>query len=332
VVARGNFEGANILTAPSEPEQIALELGLSVADLRRQIDAIRKKLYVARAQRVWPGRDEKILTGWNALMLRALADGGVVLDRPDLVDAAVKNATFIQTNLADGSRLLRSYKDGRAQIDGYLEDYANLIDALISLYEATFDSGWIGWAIDLADQMLAEFWDTERGGFYDTAESSEALIARPKEVFDSATPSGNSVAAEALMRLALLTTRLNYQSRARIILETYGKLAAQRPTGFGRLLTSYDFATGDVHEIAFAGDPKDMATRALLGVVRGHYLPWKVVALAKPDGTDESIIPLLIDRTPVNGQPAAYVCQHYTCQLPVTTPEALAEQLGLAED
>jgi uncharacterized protein YyaL (SSP411 family) len=330
VVARGNFDGANILTAPREPEQIALELG--VTDLRQQINAIRQKLYDARSLRVWPGRDEKILTGWNALMLRALADGGVALDRPDLVDAATRNARFIQTNLADGTRLLRSYKDGRAQIDGYLVDYANLIDALISLYEATFDAGWITWAVQLADQMLAEFWDKERGGFYDTAASSEALIARPKEVFDSATPSGNSVAAEALMRLALLTTRIDFQSRARIILETYGKLAAQRPTGFGRMLTAYDFATGDVHEIAFAGDPNDDATQALLGVARGHYLPWKVVALAKPDGADESIIPLLTDRTPVNGQPAAYVCQHYTCQLPVTTPEALEKQLGLDEE
>jgi uncharacterized protein YyaL (SSP411 family) len=186
--------------------------------------------------------------------------------------------------------------------------------------------------VQLADQMLAEFWDNERGGFYDTAESSEALIARPKEVFDSATPSGNSVAAEALMRLALLTARIDFQSKARIILETYGKLAAQRPTGFGRMLTAYDFATGDVHEIAFAGDPNNMATRALLGVVRRHYLPWKVVGLAKPGASDDTVIPLLTDRAPVDDQPAAYVCQHYACQLPVTTPEALAEQLGLADD
>jgi uncharacterized protein YyaL (SSP411 family) len=332
VVARGNFDGANILTAPSEPEQIALELGLSVADLRQQIDAIRRKLYDARAERIWPGRDEKILTGWNALMLRALADGGIALDRPDLIDAAVKNAEFIRANLSDGTKLLRSYKDGRAQITGYLEDFANLVDALISLYEATFDAGWISWAVQLTDQMLAEFWDAERGGFFDTAESSEPLIARPKEVFDSATPSGNSVAAEALMRLALLSARIDFQSRARIILETYGKLAAQRPTGFGRMLTSYDFATGDVHEIALAGDPNNMATRALLGVVRGHYLPWKVVALAKPDEDETGTLPLLTDRTPVDGQPAAYVCQHYACQLPVTTPEALEEQLGLSND
>ncbi len=332
VVARGNFEGANILTAPSEPAQIALEFGLSVSDLRDQIGAIRQKLYAARSERVWPSRDEKILTGWNALMLRALADGGVALGRPDLIDAATRNAHFIQDNLADGARLLRSYKDGRAQIDGYLEDYANLIDPLISLYEATFDAGWIDWAVRLADQMLAEFWDTERGGFFETAASSEALITRPKEVFDSATPSGNSVTGEALMRLALLTARLDFQSRARIILETYGKLAAKRPTGFGRMLTAYDFAMGDVHEIAIAGDPSAGETQALLGVVRGHYLPWKVVALARPDATDGSIIPLLTDRTLVNGEPAAYVCQHYTCQLPVTTPEALTEQLGLSDD
>jgi uncharacterized protein YyaL (SSP411 family) len=330
IVARGNFEGANILSVALEPAQIALEFGLSVAELREQLDSSRQKLYAARAKRIWPGRDEKVLTAWNALMLRALADGGVILERPDLIELAKQNARFIQANLFDGEKLLRSYKDGHAHLDGYLEDYANLIDALISLYEATFDSGWVAWASQLADRMIAEFWDDERGGFFDTAASGETLIARPKEVFDSATPSGNSVAAEALMRLALLAFNLDYQRRAANILESYGSLAVERPNGFGRMLIAYDFAIGDVHEVAIAGDPANPETQALLHVAQSNYLPWKVVALAKPDAPgDTTILPLLTDRTPVNGQPAAYVCQHYVCQLPVTTTEALAEQLGI---
>ena len=329
VLARGNFEGSNVLSVPTDPAQIALELDIPVADLEERIGSAREKLYAARAQRVWPGRDEKILTGWNALMLRSLADGGIALQREDLIQSAARNADFIRNRLYVDGRLLRSFMDGEARIDAYLEDYANLIDALISLYEATFDADWIGWARDLATRMVDEFWDDEQGAFFDTAQSGEALIARPKDVFDNATPSGNSVAAEALLRLALLTGESDFGRRAAEILEQFGAFAVERPNGFGRLLCAYDFAVGDVHEVAVVGAPDRPETRALLGVVREHYLPWKVVALARPGADGVEQIPLLEDRTEVTGKPAAYVCQNFVCQLPVTAPEDLARELGI---
>ncbi len=318
------------MSVPREPAQIALELGITTAELEERVESARVRLYQARSARVWPGRDEKILTSWNALMLRSFADGGAILQRHDLIETAERNARFIQHNLNVEGRLLRSFTDGRAHLDGYLEDYANLIDGLISLYEATFSADWIAWARQLADRMIAEFWDDERGAFFDTASSSEPLIARPKDVFDNATPSGNSVAAEALLRLALLTGEQEYGRRASEILEQYGAFAAERPNGFGRMLCAYDFAVGDVHEVAVVGEPEQAATQALLDVLRGHYLPWKVVALARPANHDSDIIPLLAERIEVDGKPAAYVCQNYACQLPVTTAEDLAKQLGIA--
>ncbi len=331
VTPRGNFEGSNIFSVPRDPAQIAAEFGIGVAELEDRVTASRSRLYQARAKRVWPGRDEKILTSWNALMMRSLADGGVILERPDLVRMAETNAVFIRDHLCVEGRLLRSYKDGKANFDGYLEDYANLIDGLISLYEATFDANWIAWARDLTERMIAEFWDDERGGFFDTSAFGETLIARPKDVFDNATPSGNSVAAEALLQLSLLTGETEFGRRASDILEQYGAFAAERPNGFGRMLCAYDFAIGDVREIAVVGDPASVQTQALLNVVRGNYLPWKVTALAKPGEDDTAIIPLLADRTTVSNHPAAYVCQNYMCQLPVTAPEDLARQLGLEE-
>ncbi len=329
VTPKGNFEGANILSVPRDPAQIAAEFGISLAELEERIAASRTRLYQARGERVWPGRDEKILTAWNALMMRSLAEGGIILERPDLVRMAATNAEFLRNNLYDDGRLLRSYKDGQARLDGYLEDYANLIDGLISLYEATFDAGWIAWAKELAERMIAEFWDDERGAFFDTAASGETLIARPKDVFDNATPSGNSVAADALLRLALLAGETEFGRRASDVLEQYGAVSTERPNGFGRMLCAYDFAIGDVREIAVVGDPESVETRALLNVVQHNYLPWKVTALARPGDDDAEIMPLLADRTTVSGHPAAYVCQNYVCQLPVTAPDELARQLGL---
>ncbi len=329
VVAKGNFEGSNILSVPRDSAQIALEFGIAAADLRQRIEDARVKLYEARAKRVWPGRDEKILTAWNALMLRSLADGGVALGRTDLIEMAERNARFIRDRLSVTGRLLRTFKDGEARLDAYLEDYANLIDALVSLYEATFNAEWISWARDLAVRMIDEFWNDEQSAFFDTSESGEVLIARPKDVFDNATPSGNSVAAEALLRLALLTGDDDFGRRASEILEQYGAFATEQPNGFGRMLCAYDFAVGDVHEIAVVGAQDRTETQELLGILRGHYLPWKVVALSQPGKDSVEQIPLLAERTEVSGKPAVYVCHNFVCQLPVTTAEDLARQLGV---
>ena len=329
ITEAGNFEGANVLSVALPPEDVAAEFNISVDRLREIVARATTRMREWRsAQRVWPGRDEKVLTGWNGLMLRSLADGGVMLDRPDLVDAAARNAEFIRRALTVEGRLLHVWKDGVSRVGGFLEDYTNLLSGLISLYEATFNAEWIRWAERLARRMVAEFWDEEHGGFFDTAASDQPLIVRPKEFFDSATPSGNSEAADALLRLALLLGNEDYRRRAVTVLEQHGQRAARQPTGFGRLLTAYDFAVAPTREIAIAGDPGDAETRALLGVVRGTYRPWQVVALHRPgDEAEPRAIPLLQERHPVDGQPAAYVCRNYTCRLPVTTPEALEVEL-----
>jgi uncharacterized protein len=327
----GNFEGKNILSVPREPDEIASELGIAPDTLRETVQRSNQRLYEARAQRVWPGRDEKVLTSWNGLMLRAFAEGAVALGRSDLLDAAVRNATFLRDNLYRDGQLLRSYKDGDARLPGFLEDYVYLIDALISVYEATFDAGWLTWADDLAKKMITDFGDEQNGGFYDTAASHEGLITRPREFVDNAVPSGNSVAAEALQRLAILTGNQDYQRRAIGVLERYGAVAAQQPNGFGRLLAACDFALSTPLEVALVGDLSDANLREMLDAVHTPYLPNKVVALRRPDDSEliEQAIPLLAHRQMIDGTATAYVCQNYTCQQPVTDVSALREQLGI---
>jgi uncharacterized protein len=334
VTEHGNFEGKNIPHVPEEPERVATGLGLAIDDLMSAIDRANAKLYEARAERVWPGRDEKVLTSWNGLMLRAFAEGAVALGRSDLLETASRNATFLRENVYDDGKLLRTYKDGQAKLNGFLEDYAYLIDGLVSLYEATFDVEWVRWADALTRTMIEEFHDDESGGFFDTGVSHEALITRPKEVLDNAVPSGNSVAADALQRLAILTGNVDYRRLAVEILERYGSIATAQPNAFGRLLSAYEFAIAHPQEIALVGSTDDERLHALLDVVHRAYLPNKVVALLRP-GDDAGVtetVPLLAYRDLVDGKPAAYVCYNYACRQPVTEPEALAAELGLAGD
>ncbi len=330
IMPGGNFEGKNILTSPGEPGRIAEQFGMSLEELDSTIAGIRDKLYQARSTRVWPGRDDKVLTAWNAMMLRAIAEGATVFGRADLLEAAVRNAQFIRDNLYRDGRLLRTYTAGQAKLNAYLEDYANLIDALLSLYEATFDATWVAWAQELADTMVKEFWDPEHGGFFSTGTSHEELVARPKELFDSATPSGNSVAADVLLRLSLLLGRNDYRDRGMAVLEKHGMLAKEYPHGAARLLLAYDFALSSPREIALVGDPSAEATQSLLAIVQQPYLPNKVVALRHHGRIDDAAtIPLLEGRDQIDGKSAAYVCRNFTCDQPVTEPADLAAQLGV---
>lgn len=330
IMPDGNFEGKNILTGPGDPERITGQFGMSLDELDSTIAGIRDKLYQARSQRVWPGRDDKVLTSWNALMLRSIAEGATVFGRADLLEVAVRNAQFIRDNLYQDGHLLRTYTAGQAKLNGYLEDYAYLIDALLSLYEATFDASWIAWAQELTDTLVKEFWDAENGGFFSTGTSHEVLVARPKELFDSATPSGNSVAVDVLLRLSHLLGKNDYRERGMSVLEKHGMLAKEYPHGAARLLLAYDFALSSPREIAVVGDPSAEATQSLLAVVQQPYLPHKVVALRHPGRDDEAAtIPLLEGRDQIVGKAAAYVCRNFTCEQPVTDPAALAAQLGV---
>jgi uncharacterized protein YyaL (SSP411 family) len=283
---------------------------------------IQRVLLDARSARVRPGLDDKRLTSWNALMISALAEAGAALGREDYVDAAVKCASFLLDQVRDNDgRLLRTWKDGRARIDAYLEDHAFLLEALIEVYEATGEPRWYGEATALAGMMIDRFEDPERGGFYTTADDHEQLAARRKDLEDSPIPSGNSAAAFGLLRLALLSGEGRYERHALGVLRLVFPVAVRHPLAFGHLLQAADFYLAPVKEVAIVGPPPGAGE--LLRVVRGSYRPHIVLAAGRADG-----VPLLEGREPVEGHAAAYVCERFVCQAPVTSPDDLAAALG----
>ena len=255
-------------------------------------------------------------------MIHALAECGVVLGRADALKAATAAASFILSRMSQSDgKLYRSYKDGRARFDACLEDYAAFARSLVALYEATFDLRWLAEASRLTKLLLAQFLDAAGGGFYQTGVEHETLVARRKDYIDNAVPSGNALAAELLIRLAVLVGNDDYRREATRIVLTMKAGMARQPMGFGRLLCSLDALLAPSREVAIVGDPDDPATQALLAAVRRRHLPNTVLALLKPG--EESVLPLLQGRTLVNGKPAAYVCEHYACKLPVTSAEEL---------
>ena len=327
VSARGNFEGSNILNIVKTPEDVAERFNLSRTDVEQSLSISRLALFAEREKRIKPAHDEKILTEWNGLIIHALADCGVVLERKDALDAACSAADFILTYMSqpDG-RLFRSYKDGRARFNAYLEDYAAFIRGLIALYEATFELRWLGEASRLTGIMFDQFHDAVRGGFYQTGTDHEQLVVRRKDFIDNAIPSGNSMAAEALLRLSVLVNHHEYREEAARILLLMKEAMGKQPTGFGRLLSVLDTLLAPSQEVAIVGDPDDEATQLLLRQVRKRYLPHTVLALKRPD--EKSDLPLLADRWLVNGKPAAYVCENFACKLPVNTPDELSALLS----
>jgi uncharacterized protein YyaL (SSP411 family) len=320
----GNFEGKNIPNVTRTAEAVATALGISESELRASLETSKRKLFELREQRVKPDRDEKILTAWNGLMMASFAEAGVILNRSDYTDAARKNAEFVLANLLRDGSLLRTWKDGVAKFNAYLEDYAFLIEGLVTLFETTGESRWLKEALALSERMIDEFWDDEGGGFYFTGKSHENLIVRSKDYFDNATPSGNSVAGMALLRLATLMNNDSYRNLATAVLREIADQARRYPSGFGYALSTADFLLSTPKEVAIIGEnAADIAP--LLAETWRRYLPNKVVA----PGFSGDVIPLLENRTLIDGLPAAYVCEHYTCKQPVTDVSALREQLDL---
>jgi uncharacterized protein len=253
-------------------------------------------------------------------MISALAEAGAVLECPDYVEAAVGCADFLLGWVRDGEgRLLRTWKDDQAKLNAYLEDHAFLVEALITLYESTFDPRWFAEARALADTMIERFADEENGGFFETSSDHEQILARRKDLEDHPIPSGNSSAAYGLLRLAALTGEAGYEERAVGVLRLLHELAGKHPQAFGHLLQALDFHLAPVQEVALVGED----TGALARVIRGRFRPHLVLAGGAADG-----VPLLQDRPPVNGRPAAYVCERFACQAPVTEPEDLERLLS----
>ncbi len=322
VTPAGNFEGKTILNLKQTPGEIARQTGAEEGAVAERLAAARQKLFLAREERVKPERDDKVLTEWNGLMIHALAEVGVVLGRADALEAASKAADFVLAEMSqENGFLFRSFKDGRARFNAYLEDYAAFARGLVALYEATFSLRWLAEAARLTKIMLAQFEDEARGGFYQTGIAHEELVVRRKDFIDNAIPSGNSMAAELLLRLAKLTGNDDYRSEAARVFQIMAAAMAQQPTGFGRMLTALDDLLSPSQEVAVVGSLTDARTQRLLEEVRRHYLPHTVLALKEPE--DENPLPLMEGRTLVDGQPAAYVCENYACRLPVTSVEAL---------
>ncbi|MGZ3639908.1 MAG: thioredoxin domain-containing protein, partial [Ktedonobacterales bacterium] len=293
-------------------------------EVRAAIARARQRLYEARAQRVWPGRDDKVLAAWNGFMLRAMAEAGRILKRDDYRQAAVANAAFLQSRMVSDGRLHRSWRNGQARLDAYLEDYAAVVNGLVSTYEATGETRFFVWARELADAMLSRFWDEASGGFFDTASDHEALIGRPRELTDNATPSGTSLAAEGLLRLAALTGEERYREHAARIVVPLAPTMVDQPSAFGHLLGALDDFIGPFYEIALVGAPDDASLRELRRAVDTRYVPRAVLAVAAPDDEQaQREVTLLAGRGLVDGQPAAYVCQSFVCKQPVTQPDAL---------
>jgi uncharacterized protein YyaL (SSP411 family) len=316
ITRQGNFEGKNILEFVGDLTQ------------RPTLAEARRKLFEAREKRAHPGRDDKVLTSWNELMLAAFAETARTLSRLDYQEVAERNAEFLLRELRqENGRLLHSWKDGDARLNGYLEDYSYLIEGLLELYQTTFDPRWFVAARELAETLLTHFQAPE-AGFYDTSDDHETLITRPRDLQDNATPSGNAMAVTTLLKLAGFTNDLRYVDIAHQALAQMQPVISQYPLGFGQWLQALSYALSKPREIAIVGDPDSADTQALLGVVRDGYQPFQVVALGSPDG-QRPAVPLLQDRGLVEGQAAAYVCRVFACQAPVTSPLALAQLLGV---
>jgi len=315
---RGNFEGgANVLQGRgAQPARLP---------------EIRCKLYGARDERVRPGLDDKRLTSWNALMISALAQAGGALERQDYIEAALACAEFVLGELRDSEgRLLRTWKDGVGHINAYLEDHAFLLEALITLYETTFDPRWYLEAVALADTIIERFSDSERGGFFTTAEDQEQGFARRQDLEDSPIPSGSSATAFGLLRLALLSGEGRFERYATGVLRLRTALAVRQPLAFGHLLQALDFSLAAVKEVAIVGPGPE----PLLRVVRDAYRPHIVLAGSPRAASEGEVpeatvsVPLLEGRGALDGRAAAYVCEHFACQAPVTTAEALIAALS----
>jgi len=315
---QGNFEGRIVLQHQDTPAE---RPGLSPSLL-----SAHQKLFEARSSRVRPATDDKVLTAWNAWMNLAYSEAARYLNRPDYLEAARKNLQFLLNNMYQDSHLLRSWREGKALHQAYLEDYASLALACFSLYQSDPNPDWYQHAAELSGQTLERFYDQE-AGFYDTASDHQELILRPQESQDNATPSGSSLAVQALLQLAAYTGNGNHYDLAASILGPLEQVFATYPTAFGNWLCALDFAHAEIKEVAILGTADDPAARGLIETVWSSFRPDCILA-ASSFPVPEHAPPLLENRVLIEGRPTAYVCQHFSCQQPTTDAEELAQQLS----
>jgi uncharacterized protein len=312
----GNWEGTNVLRAPTGAEAT---------------DEARAKLFEARERRVRPALDDKILTGWNALAIRAFAEAGRIFGERRYVETASAAARFVWDHLRDSEgRLLRSWRGRAGTVPAFADDHALLAGALMTLYETTSEIRWFVAARDLCDRLIELFHDPDGGGFFQTGSDTEGLVVRPKELYDNAMPSGNSAAAESLLRMGLFTGDASYERAGASALRLVRDVMTSAPSAAGQALSALDLYLGPSYEVAITGEPDAAQTGALIDeVVRATWRPNIVMAVAAPDDpASAQAVPLLVDRPERDGSPTAYVCQRFVCRLPVTTAAELHASFG----
>jgi uncharacterized protein YyaL (SSP411 family) len=324
VTESGNWEEKNILNRLQPDSQ---EIDAS----SKELDGARRVLLEAREKRVKPGLDDKVLTSWNGLMIIAMARGFRILGEQKFLDSARSAARFAEETLFQDGRLLATYREGRAKLPAYLDDYAFLMAGLLELYESDFDIRWLDGASRLAKEMERLFWDDDRGGFFFTGSDHESLIMRSKSGYDGAIPAGNAVAATYLLKLATYTGISDYQRRAQETLHTFHSQMRRSPAGFAQMLSALDYYLATKREIAVVGSETAPATREALTRIWGLFTPNESIALldtAWPHREEvEKKVPLLTGKTPGDGQPRFYVCENYTCQAPTENLDEVIEAL-----
>ena len=330
----GNFEHSTSILNIEQPLEVFAKLkGFDPSQLAQRLASSRAKLLAARATRIRPHRDDKILTSWNGLMIASLAYGASTLNEPRYLDAASQAAEFIFTALTQDAGLLRRYRDGEALYHGTLEDYAFFNYGLLELYEASFDPRWLAHAKALTKAMIERFWDDEGSGFFLRDKHDTPLIVRSKDSYDGATPSGNSVAALVLLKLGRLSGDQQLEELGRRALEGVATTVERAPFGYPQLLIAWEFALGPTKEIVIAGDPAAPTTIQMIEAIHESFLPRAVVVLHPPgrDGAAiEALAPYVKYQGPRQRQSTAYICEHFVCQLPITSAEALRDTLASA--
>jgi hypothetical protein len=325
ITQTGNFEGNNVLQRGLADEALSSHFGMSAEEAPDRLRHLHARLLDARSKRVRPGTDDKVLTSWNALALSAFSEAGRYLKRSDYMELAMRNARFLLSEMHSSRGRLRSWRAGSAQQPAFLEDYGALILGLLALYQTDPHADWFSSAVDLAEEMILKFQDPA-GGFFDTAEDQQTPVTRPKDLQDNATPSGNALAANALLQLSAYTARGEWRDLAEVMLASIQEPASRYPTAFSKWLCAIDFAINPNRGLAILGDPSDPKTKGLIEVLWSAYRPHLVAAISSfppPPGSP----PLLDDRPLLNEQPTAYVCHHFVCHRPVNRPEEMIQAL-----
>lgn len=338
VKASGNFEETtsterkerNVLYQEKSLSEIASDLHTSRDELQKRVDSIRNKLFDSRESRIYPNKDDKILTDWNGLMIAALAKAAGAFDQPEYVESAKKAVDFVLEKMCNAdNELLHCYREGKTDIAGFLDDYAFLIWGLIEIYESSFDVRYLKRAVELTEKALKKFWDNDWSGFFFTAYDSESILIREKTAYDGAYPSGNSVAALNMVRLSRLTGQPSFEGKAVHLMRGFADSASRNPVAFAELLIALDFLIGPSSEVTIVGDLAESQTQEMLKAIRGRFLPRITVAFVPvQDGSLTSGAAEFEGKLiGLKGKATVYICRNKVCSLPITDVQAVVEML-----